>query len=110
MVKFHLEFESEEGFRENVDVGKKATKKKRVELVISLEERDCRIDALREEVDGLIKYYKEYNNSGNVVFNVDSVKVNCSGNSLIACLLEESSLPLSKLMESITDRVKEEDS
>ncbi|KAI3770969.1 hypothetical protein L6452_02117 [Arctium lappa] len=69
-------------------------KEKIVELVMSLEEREAHINALREEVDGLIKYYKEYNNSGNVVFNVDSVKANCPGNSMIVCLLEESSLPV----------------
>lgn len=92
-----------------VDVAKKATKRKRVELAMSTEEREARIDALREEVDGLIKYYKEYNNSGNVMFNVESDKANCSGNSMIACFLEESSLPLSKLVESIFDTVKEKE-
>ncbi|KAI3735086.1 hypothetical protein L6452_14574 [Arctium lappa] len=107
-----------------VDVGKKATKRKRVELVTSLEEREARIDALREEddglikvkekrvefvmsleeresridvlreeVDGLIKYYKEYNNSGNVVFNVDSLKANCSDIAEISpFLLKENSI------------------
>ncbi|KAI3757066.1 hypothetical protein L6452_04599 [Arctium lappa] len=92
-----------------VDVGKKVTKRKRVELVMSLEEREARIDALREEIEGLINYYNEYNNSGDVGFNVDSVKASCSGNSRIACLLEESSLPLSKLVESIFERVKEKE-
>ena len=91
-----------------VDGGKKATKRKRVELVMSLEEREARIDALREEIDGLIKYYNEFN-SENVVLNVDSVKASCLGNSMIACLLEESSLPLSKLVESIFDSVKEKE-
>ncbi|KVI07544.1 Chromatin assembly factor 1 subunit A [Cynara cardunculus var. scolymus] len=91
-----------------VDGGKKATKRKRVELVMSIEEKEARIDALREEIDGLIKYYKEFN-SKIVMFNVDSLKANYSGNSMIACFLEESSLPLSKLVESIFDSVKDKE-
>ncbi|KAI3783743.1 hypothetical protein L1987_42829 [Smallanthus sonchifolius] len=91
-----------------VDVSKKSTKRKRVELVMSLEERVARIRVLREEVDGLIKYYNE-GFGGDRFINVHSVNGISSSNTLIACLMEESSLPLSKLVESILGLVKEKD-
>ncbi|KAJ9546075.1 hypothetical protein OSB04_025782 [Centaurea solstitialis] len=98
-----------------VDGGKKATKRKRVELVMSLEEREARIDGLREEIDGLIRFYNEFNGGdNNVMLNVDSGKASggsggSGNNSMIACLLEESRLPLSKLVESVFDSVKEKE-
>ncbi|KAI3807885.1 hypothetical protein L1987_23821 [Smallanthus sonchifolius] len=88
-----------------VDAPKKPMKRKRVELALSLEQREARIRVLREELDGLINYYNE-GFSGNQLVNVDSVK---GSNSMIACLMEESRLPLSKLVESIFDSVKEKD-
>ncbi|KAJ0438076.1 putative chromatin assembly factor 1 subunit A [Helianthus annuus] len=42
-----------------IDVAKKSTKRKRVEMVMSLEERTSRIGVLREEIEGLMKYYNE---------------------------------------------------
>lgn len=91
-----------------IDVVKKSTKRKRVEIQMSKEEIDNRIGVLREEIDGLIKYYNE-GFSGNELINLGLVKGSFSGNSMIACLLEESSLPLSKLVESIFESVKEKD-
>ncbi|KAI3762306.1 hypothetical protein L1987_52731 [Smallanthus sonchifolius] len=88
-----------------VDAPKKPMKRKRVELALSLEQREARIRVLREELDGLINYYNE-GFSGNQLSNLDSVK---GSNSMIACLMEESRLPLSKLVESIFDSVKEKD-
>ncbi|KAI7749664.1 hypothetical protein M8C21_023010, partial [Ambrosia artemisiifolia] len=96
-----------------IDVVKKSTKRKRVETVMSLEERVDRIRVLREEIDGLIKYYNEgfsgNNNNNNKLIDVETVKGMCFSNTMIACLLEESSLPLSKLVESIFETVKEKD-
>lgn len=92
----------------DVDVAKKPMKRKRVELTMSTEERDARIVALREELDGLIKYYNE-GLSGNQLIKMDSVRGSGSSNSMIACLLEESSLPLSKLVDSIFETLKEKD-
>lgn len=91
-----------------VDVAKKSTKRKRAELVMSTEERESRIGALRGELDGLFKYYHE-SFSRNILIDLDSAKANGSSNSMIACLLEESSLPLSKLVESIFNSVKEKE-
>ncbi|KAI3705986.1 hypothetical protein L1987_76238 [Smallanthus sonchifolius] len=91
-----------------VDVAKKSTKRKRVELVMSLEERVARIRVLREEVDGLMKYYNE-GFGGYRLIDVHSVNGISSSNALIACLMEESSLPLSKLVESILESAKEKD-
>ncbi|KAK9075170.1 hypothetical protein SSX86_003490 [Deinandra increscens subsp. villosa] len=91
-----------------VDVAKKSAKRKRVEMAMSLEERVARIGVLREEIDSLIKYYNE-GFVGNQLINMHAVKGIGSSNAMIACLLEESSLPLSKLVESILGSVKEKD-
>ncbi|KAJ0640840.1 putative chromatin assembly factor 1 subunit A [Helianthus annuus] len=91
-----------------IDVAKKSTKRKRVEMVMSLEERMSRIGVLREEIEGLMKYYNE-GFGGNRLIDVGTVKEGCSSNMMIACLLEESRLPLSKLVESIFGLVKEKD-
>ncbi|CAI9302148.1 unnamed protein product [Lactuca saligna] len=91
-----------------VDVPKKSTKRKRVELVMSTQEREARIGALRGELDSLFKYYNE-SLSRNALIDVDSVKANGSTNLMIASLLEENSLPLSKLVELIFSTLKEKE-
>lgn len=91
-----------------IDVAKKSVKRKRVDVSMSLEERDDKVRVLREEIDGLIKYYNE-GISGNEFSFVDLMKENGSSNSIVACLLEESSLPLSKLVDSIYEKVKGKD-
>ncbi|XP_071712026.1 chromatin assembly factor 1 subunit FAS1-like [Rutidosis leptorrhynchoides] len=91
-----------------IDDTKKSVKRKRVDVLMSVEERDERIRVLREEIDALIKYYNEVI-GGTELSNVDLCKGNMSSNSIVACLLEESSLPLSKLVESIYEKVKEKD-
>lgn len=88
----------------DLDRPKKPTKRKRVDSMMTLEQRDARIGALREEIEGLIKYYNE--GFDQLKIGSDSVK---GSNSMIACLLEESNLPLSKLVESIFVSVKEKD-
>ncbi|KAK1431502.1 hypothetical protein QVD17_07961 [Tagetes erecta] len=91
-----------------IDVVKKPMKRKRVELVMSLEERVSRIGVLREEIECLMKFYNE-GFGGKKLIDVETVKGISSCNVLIACLLEESCLPLSKLVESIFGFVKEKD-
>ncbi|GFY93397.1 chromatin assembly factor-1 [Actinidia rufa] len=87
---------------------KKSLKRKRASAVDSLttEEREARINALREELEGLFKYYKE--------FLDEKVNLNLgdcgSSNSAIACLLEESNLSLSKLVGEIYEKTKETES
>nr|GEY15697.1 chromatin assembly factor 1 subunit FAS1 [Tanacetum cinerariifolium] len=84
---------------------KKSVKRKRAEVSISLEEREARISVLRDEIVALNKYYNEKFSGNDVIKNVDLVK----GNAVIACLLEESRLSLSKLVQMVFDKVKESD-
>ncbi|XP_076903958.1 chromatin assembly factor 1 subunit FAS1-like [Bidens hawaiensis] len=89
-------------------VKKSAKRKRAAEPPMSLEQRVERIKALREEIDSLIKYYNQQ-------FDVTGVRslinVNLSGlsNAVIACLMEESRMSLSKLVESVYEAVKGSD-
>ena len=87
---------------------KKYLKRTRASVVDSLttEEREARINALREELEGLFKYYKEVLDE-KVNLNLGD---NGSNNSAIACLLEESNLSLSKLVGEIYEKTKEKES
>lgn len=88
-------------------VKKKGMKRKRVSLVMdSPEERTAKIEALEEEMKGLMEYYKEVVEKK--VVEVESLKrlgLELGLNSLIACMLEESSLSLSKLVDVIFEKV-----
>ncbi|KAK2988132.1 hypothetical protein RJ640_017464, partial [Escallonia rubra] len=85
---------------------KKSRKRKRASsFTLTREEREARIDELKRELDGLFKYYTEINKP----VGLDHVVECVSSNSVIACLLEESSLPLSKLVDEIYEKVKERD-
>nr|GEX60799.1 chromatin assembly factor 1 subunit FAS1 [Tanacetum cinerariifolium] len=78
----------------------------RADVSISLEEREARISVLRDDIVALNKYYNEkFSGNDELIKNVDLVK----GNAVIACLLEESRLSLSKLVEMVFDKVKESD-
>nr|XP_043618513.1 chromatin assembly factor 1 subunit FAS1 [Erigeron canadensis] len=92
-----------------IDAVKKSMKRKRSEFTMSEKEKEEKIRVLNEEIDGLIKYYNEGFNGKGFISDQDAGlgKGNVSSNSIIACLLEESNLPLSKLVESIFDKVKE---
>ena len=83
---------------------KKYLKRKRASVVDSLttEEREARINALREELEGLFKYYKEVLDEK---LNLDLRECG-SSNSTIAFLLEGSNLSLSKLVEKIYEEMK----
>lgn len=94
---------------ENNNSAKKSLKRKRASLVdkLTAEERESRIADLNEELEGLFKYYKEVLNEK---VNYLELRSECgsSSNSVIACLLEESNLSLSKLVSEIYEKVKEE--
>ncbi|XAR69769.1 hypothetical protein NMG60_11001487 [Bertholletia excelsa] len=83
---------------------KKLLKRKRASLLESLgrEEREARISDLREELECLYKFYRELLNE-----KVNLELSECASNNLmIACFLEESNLPLSKLVGEIYEKMK----
>ncbi|PWA99011.1 chromatin assembly factor-1 [Artemisia annua] len=92
-----------------IDSVKKSVKRKRVEVSISPEEREVHISVLRGEIDALNKYYNEKFSGNDLIKNVDLVKGSGVSNAVIACLLEESRMSLSKLVEMVYDKVKESD-
>ncbi|KAA8538818.1 hypothetical protein F0562_025509 [Nyssa sinensis] len=86
----------------------KSLKRKRASLLESLspEERAARIDALGAELNSLFTYYREVLDQK---VNLDLGECG-SSNSTIACLLEESILPLSKLVDGIYEKMKAKES
>ncbi|KAL3323658.1 hypothetical protein AABB24_038025 [Solanum stoloniferum] len=84
---------------------KKTMKRKRVSLVMdSPEEKAAKIDGLEVEMKGLVEYYKEVVEKK--VVEVEDLK-GLGLNSLIACMLEESSLSLSKLVDVIFEKISD---
>lgn len=86
---------------------KRPLKRKRIEpclLPATPEERQLKIDELRNEIDSLVRFCKELamENRESVLENVGKLGLNAS----IACMMEESDLPLSKLVDEIYDKVK----
>ncbi|XP_057471860.1 chromatin assembly factor 1 subunit FAS1-like [Actinidia eriantha] len=83
---------------------KKSLKRKRASMAEQLteKERETRIIALSKELECLFKYYKEVLDEK---LNLN-LRECCSSNSRIACLLEESNLSLSKLVEEIYEKMK----
>ncbi|KAJ7973649.1 Chromatin assembly factor 1 subunit FAS1 [Quillaja saponaria] len=79
---------------------RKTQKRKRVSFLaenLCKEEKEAQIEALRKELDGLFGYYKEV-----TCQKVDSDMNDCvSNNAVIAALMEESELPLSRLVHEI---------
>lgn len=72
---------------------------------LTAEEREIRTAALRSEIGGLLRYYREgLDERLGVGLSKDS-----SGSSVIACLLEESDLSLSKLVDDIYQKVKDKE-
>ncbi|KAF8393777.1 hypothetical protein HHK36_019975 [Tetracentron sinense] len=86
---------------------RKLLKRKRASILenINTDERESRIDGLRHELDGLFRYFKEVSLQKVYLEGNDY----CSSNSVIACLLEESDLPFSKLVEEIYEKLKTRD-
>ncbi|KAL6501069.1 hypothetical protein OROHE_025266 [Orobanche hederae] len=88
---------------------KKQLKRKRVEPCLqspSPEEKDAKLVAYRDEFNSLVKFCKDLalENRGALLENVE--KVGNSLNRMIACLMEESDLPLSKLVDEIFEKLK----
>ncbi|KAI4342862.1 hypothetical protein MLD38_027430 [Melastoma candidum] len=81
-------------------------KRKRSDLGMQPEEVRARASALREEMEGLLRYFRE-------VMAEDLGLGSCGGatsqKGAIACFMEESDLPLSRLGEVIHARLKEGD-
>ncbi|OVA05147.1 Chromatin assembly factor 1 subunit A [Macleaya cordata] len=85
---------------------KKSLKRKRASLVpenVSAEERESRVDELRGELLCLFQYFKE---GLTQKVHFEEREICSSGNSVFACLLEESDLPFSKLVEEIYEKLK----
>ncbi|XVE90692.1 hypothetical protein DITRI_Ditri20bG0097300 [Diplodiscus trichospermus] len=95
------------------DQPKKTPKRKRAAWVsetLSAEEREGQIKGLKQEMEGLFGYYEEMmeQKSGfGMGCDMGLVESGCSLNSVVAVLMEESDLPLSKLVEAIHEKVKD---
>ncbi|OMO57564.1 Chromatin assembly factor 1 subunit A [Corchorus capsularis] len=97
---------------EGQDQPKKTHKRKRASWVseaLSCEQREAQIKGLEQEIEGLFGYYKEVmdRKSG---FGMDSdlgLVESGSLNSAVAVLMEESPLPLSRLVEAIHEKLKD---
>ncbi|GLT87902.1 hypothetical protein SLE2022_059550 [Rubroshorea leprosula] len=94
------------------DQPRKTQKRKRGSWVfegLSSEEKESRINGFQKEMEGLFGYYKEVMGEkvgfglGSDLGIVDSGSVNA----MVAVLMEESDLPLSRLVEEIHGRIKE---
>ncbi|XP_017977661.1 PREDICTED: chromatin assembly factor 1 subunit FAS1 isoform X1 [Theobroma cacao] len=94
------------------DQPKRTGKRKRASWVsetLSDEQREAQIKELKQEMDGLYGYYKEVmepKSGFGMGFGLGLVE---SGplNSVVAVLMEESDLPLSRLVEAIHEKVKD---
>ncbi|KAG2693798.1 hypothetical protein I3843_08G108000 [Carya illinoinensis] len=88
------------------DRPRKTQKRKRASLAAeppNPEEKAAQIESLRVELAGLFKYYKEVKNE-----RVDFELGVCnSNNAVVAASMEESELPLSRLVEEIYKKVRE---
>ncbi|TYG37052.1 hypothetical protein ES288_D13G111200v1 [Gossypium darwinii] len=95
------------------DQHKKGTKRRRTSWYsenLSGEQREAQIKGLKQEMEGLFGFYKEMmeQKSGlGMGYDMGLVESGCSLNSVVAILMEESDLPLSKLLEAIHEKVKD---
>ncbi|KAL4325319.1 hypothetical protein GQ457_11G005640 [Hibiscus cannabinus] len=95
------------------DQHKKSQKRKRsswVSETFSGEQRESRIKELNQEMEGLFGCYREMmeQKSGfGMGHDIGSVDSGCALNSAVAVLMEESDLPLAKLVEAIHEKVKD---
>lgn len=87
----------------NVKANEKNLKRKRTSVngFFQNKDKETIIAECNKEIDSLLEYYKELSGK-RIIFN-DSTY--CSNNSLIACLLEESSIAFSKLVDAIYDKM-----
>ncbi|KAG8390710.1 hypothetical protein BUALT_Bualt01G0111800 [Buddleja alternifolia] len=94
------------------DQKKKLLKRKRVEAclnAIGAEEKHVKINAFRGEINSLVRFCKDLviEKKGALLENVENFGGSSTClNGVIACLMEESDLPLSKLVDEIVEKVK----
>ncbi|KAJ8557511.1 hypothetical protein K7X08_003136 [Anisodus acutangulus] len=89
---------------------KKTMKRKRSSLVMdSPEMKLAKVEGLKEELKGLMEYYNEVLEKKvvDVEMEMNNVKGLGLNNSVIACMLEESKLSLSKLVDMIFEKISE---
>ncbi|KAL3833932.1 hypothetical protein ACJIZ3_008668 [Penstemon smallii] len=97
---------------EGADQKKNALKRKRAEpcsLALTPEEKQEKINRYRNEIDNLVKFCRDLvlENRGALLENVEKLGDSSAPfNGVIACLMEESDLPLSKLVDDIFEKVK----
>ncbi|KAK4367044.1 hypothetical protein RND71_014924 [Anisodus tanguticus] len=91
---------------------KKTMKRKRSSLVMdSPEMKLAKVEGLKEEMKGLMEYYHEVLEKKVVDVEMEMNNVKGLGfNSVIACMLEESKLSLSKLVDMIFEKISESES
>lgn len=94
---------------DGVNEVKKTMKRKRGSLVICTpEEKSAKIEALESEMKGLFGYYKEVMEKKIVEMEMENVKgLGLGLNCVIGCMLEESKLSLSKLVDVIYEKISE---
>ncbi|PON55384.1 Chromatin assembly factor 1 subunit A [Parasponia andersonii] len=88
----------------------KTQKRKRGSLVteklkLGKEEREAQIESLRKELDGLFGYYRQVMGEKEKV-GLDPRQCRNVANAIVASLMEERDLPLSKLVDEIYSEVK----
>lgn len=88
------------------DEGKRPPKRKRLEACtfsLSPEEKRAKIAGFRDEIDNLVKLCR----SGNRGVSLEKFESSAADvNGVVACLMEESDLPLSKLVDDVFEKVK----
>lgn len=91
---------------------KKTLKRKRLDPISytgNPEEKQAKINTFRNEINNLVKFCKDLSSENRGALLENAEKVECSSatlNCVIACLMEESDLPFSKLVDEIYEKVK----
>lgn len=92
------------------DQPKKLNKRKREPAAIenlSSEEKEAQISSLKQETDGLFEYFREMIGQTQTTDLFLGLSDFSSVNSMVALLMEEMSVPLSKLVDEIFVKLKE---
>ena len=89
------------------DRPRKTQKRKRTQIdFLTEEEKGSQIETLRNELDGLFGYYKEVMGQKEDLGLDPKQCLNGGANAVVAFLMEERDLPLSKLVDEIHNQVK----
>lgn len=92
--------------RKTMNGQEKPNKRKRDENLTS-EEKEIQISSLNQELKGLFEYFREVMNQNKKSDLFSGFNECPSVNSMVALLMEEMSLPLSKLVDEIYSKLKE---